>query len=129
MGFAARLAAKIERGPEGACWIWTGARQTTGYGNILYLGKVRLAHRLVYEILRGPIPDGLDLDHLCRVRWCVNPDHLEPVTRSVNLKRGEKMGKPWCDLYCGRGHRKFALECQVCKKMRNDINNAKRRKN
>lgn len=69
---------------EGDCWEWMGARNGTGYGNI----ESRGAHRVIYEALVGPIPKGLDLDHLCRNPPCVNPDHLEPVTRSTNLLRG-----------------------------------------
>jgi hypothetical protein len=54
-----------------------------------YDGKVRLAHRVIYEYLVGPIPDGLSIDHLCRVRHCVNPAHLEPVTHRENVLRGQ----------------------------------------
>lgn len=76
------------------CWEWTGALTDQGYGSFYVRGtgayttlKV-LAHRWSYESLRGPIPDGLELDHLCRNRACVNPDHLEPVTSRVNMLRG-----------------------------------------
>jgi hypothetical protein len=75
------------------CWLWVGAIGTGGYGNF-YISSVgrRIrsvrAHRWAYEHLVGSIPDGLDLDHLCRNRACVNPAHLEPVTRRVNLRRG-----------------------------------------
>lgn len=79
-----RLLSRIAVSSSG-CWEWTGARRPDGYG---VLNGVR-AHRLVYEAKVGPIPEGLDLDHLCRVRHCVNPDHLEPVTRRVNTLRGE----------------------------------------
>lgn len=73
----------------GLCWEWTGSLNKGGYGQ-MRLNKTRLemAHRVVWEELAGPIPEGLDLDHLCRNRKCANPDHLEPVTRSVNLRRG-----------------------------------------
>lgn len=71
----------------GGCWQWRGAT-TWGYGTAWAEGRTRRAHRLAYELLIGPIPDGLDLDHLCRNRACVNPTHLEPVTRRVNLLRG-----------------------------------------
>lgn len=69
------------------CWIWQGAVRQTGYG-VLYRGKCTSAYQVYYEKYKGPIPEGLDLDHLCRNRLCVNPDHLEPVTRAVNLQRG-----------------------------------------
>ncbi len=74
--------------PTGFCWEWVGSLNPGGYGNIKIGGKTISAHRWVYETLVGPIPEGLDLDHLCRVRHCVNPDHLEPVTRAENLRRG-----------------------------------------
>lgn len=74
------------------CWEWKGAIcPGTGYGHV-GLGRrtdgVGVVHRVVYELLVGPIPPGMDLDHLCRNRACCNPDHLEPVTRSVNNRRG-----------------------------------------
>lgn len=71
--------------PNTGCWLWLGA-VSNGYGRALG-GK--LAHRLMYEREVGAVPDGLDLDHLCRVRSCVNPAHLEPVTRRENLLRGD----------------------------------------
>ncbi len=61
---------------------------TKGYGQFWYDGALVYAHRYSYETLVGEVPYGLDLDHLCRNRQCVNPQHLEPVTRSVNIKRG-----------------------------------------
>jgi hypothetical protein len=75
--------------PHGECWVWTGATEHNGYARFWLDGKMRYAHRVAYEWFRGPIPAGLDLDHLCRVRNCVNPYHLEAVTRQVNLLRGE----------------------------------------
>ena len=68
------------------CWEWNGAIGSLGYGSY----STKLAHRLMYEDVRGPIPEALVLDHLCRVRHCVNPDHLEPVTLSENVRRGAK---------------------------------------
>jgi hypothetical protein len=79
---------KIALGHPCGCWEWTGAPNPNGYGYATAGSKRPLAHRLVYELLVGPIPDGLQLDHLCRNRLCVNPDHLEPVTAHVNLHRG-----------------------------------------
>jgi len=66
-----------------SCWLWTGPLNPGGYGT----NGGRLAHRVVYERLIGQIPAGLTLDHLCRVRNCVNPQHLEPVTIAENLRR------------------------------------------
>ncbi len=78
------------------CWLWTGSMsKKTGYGFTSVPGPKRNsrskpAHRVVYETLVGPIPKGLQLDHLCSVRLCVNPDHLEPVTARENTLRAEK---------------------------------------
>jgi hypothetical protein len=86
-----KLERHIERVPESGCWLWTGSIFPNGYGRtrVKSCGRRQLlAHRVVYEAKVGPIPKGLDLDHLCRVRCCVNPSHLEPVTRKVNLERG-----------------------------------------
>lgn len=84
----------MRRIQKGDCWEWTGALfQGTGYGQVWADGTTRLAHRVVYELLVGPIPVGLDLDHLCRNRSCVNPAHLEPVTRRVNVQRGWTAGR------------------------------------
>lgn len=78
------IARKIEFTDAG-CWVWTGAVcPTTGYGTV----GTSSAHQRSWELLVGPVPDGLVLDHLCRVRHCVNPDHLEPVTQRENVRRG-----------------------------------------
>jgi hypothetical protein len=71
------------------CWLWNGARDANGYGRF-YVGSrtIALAHRVSYEMSVGPIPQGLHLDHICRVTSCVNPDHLEAVTPRENLLRG-----------------------------------------
>lgn len=71
------------------CWIWRGRENQDGYGRLMAGGTTQLAHRYVYSQLVGPIPEGLQIDHLCRVRMCVNPEHLEPVTQRVSLNRGE----------------------------------------
>jgi len=71
------------------CWLWAGATdKKTGYGRIKIDGRAAMAHRVSYELRAGSISDGLHIDHLCRVRNCVNPDHLEPVTSQVNTIRG-----------------------------------------
>jgi hypothetical protein len=69
---------------ESGCWLWQRGIHHSGYAFVAR----QLAHRYVYELHRGPIPEGLTLDHLCRVRHCVNPEHLEPVTMTENLRRG-----------------------------------------
>ena len=82
-----RIASKIAVTEDG-CWIWTTSLNPDGYGRVWFDGKTRSPHRVVYELLVGPIPAGLELDHLCRNRPCVNPAHLEPVTHGENMRRG-----------------------------------------
>lgn len=84
----ARFWDKVERGEPSACWPWLASLNSDGYASFWLDGRQHRAHRLAYEALVGPIPDGLLLDHLCRVRHCVNPDHLEPVTNAENTRRG-----------------------------------------
>lgn len=81
-----RIAFYIRVDPRG-CWIWNGAPGSDGYGRTKINQRTVRAHRAVYEHLVGPIPKGLQLDHLCRVRRCVNPEHLEPVTSFENRRR------------------------------------------
>lgn len=78
-----------DRGHSSPCWIWQMALNPSGYGLIPGRGS-RLAHRAFYEDARGPIPGGPQLDHLCRTRCCVNPDHLEPVTNAENQRRSPR---------------------------------------
>lgn len=74
---------------EHGCWVWTGyVDKKTGYARFNYPGRSILAHRTSYELFKGPIPDGLHIDHLCRNRRCVNPDHLEAVAQTTNTHRG-----------------------------------------
>lgn len=86
---------------SGDCWEWTGGKNYQGYGHFQlgFKNTVR-AHRLAYELFVGEIPNGLHLDHLCRNTSCVNPDHLEAVTRKVNMERGAHAMKT----HCPRGH-------------------------
>ena len=74
----------------GPCWLWLAGRGSHGYGlfHLNGTGKTVYAHRYAWQSLVGEIPDGLQVDHLCRVRDCVNPDHLQPVTQTVNIQRG-----------------------------------------
>ncbi len=95
-----RIAKKIAVDATTGCWDWTAALNSHGYGEVYWLGSPRGSHRIVYSLLVGPVPVGLDLDHLCRVRHCVNPEHLEPVTRQENLLRGARC----CITHCPQGH-------------------------
>lgn len=81
-----RLWSKIDA--SGDCWEWMAYRSKTGYGYVKDGRSPRSAHLVVYETLVGGVPDGLELDHLCRNHRCVNPDHLEPVTHKENVARG-----------------------------------------
>ncbi|MFI6103193.1 HNH endonuclease signature motif containing protein [Streptomyces sp. NPDC051310] len=87
-----------------SCWLWTAHLTAAGYGQISVDGNVRLAHRVAYQLLKGEIPGDLCLDHLCRVRSCVNPDHLEPVTLRENTRRGFPGAPQKARTHCPRGH-------------------------
>lgn len=84
------IEANVDGGYQTSCWRWLRCLNNYGYGLIRVDGKSQLAHRYLYEHARGPVPDGLELDHLCRNRWCVRPAHLEAVTRKENARRGAR---------------------------------------
>ena len=90
---------------ETGCWSWVGAKNSEGYGSWWVGGRHHRAHRVMYERTKGPIPDGLVIDHLCRNRDCVNPDHLEVVTNRENIMRGEGYtAQQVRKTHCKRGH-------------------------
>lgn len=92
---------KVSPEPMSGCWLWTGALAGPGYSIIRVGRKKAIAHRALYKILRGPVPDELVLDHLCRNTYCVNPSHLEPVTNRENVVRSPLIKKK---THCARGH-------------------------
>lgn len=99
-----RLAALTTNASTG-CMLFTGTLDRDGYGRLQVNGRRWVAHRAAYELAHGPIPDGLTLDHLCRVRNCVNPAHLEPVTLRENVLRGEgQSARNAVATHCHQGH-------------------------
>lgn len=105
------------------CWLWNREIDGKGYGMYRMPDQsVKRAHRVIYEQRRGPIPTGLELDHLCRVKRCVNPDHLEPVTHAENVRRAGA-----AKTHCLRGHLYVPMttyrspnggrSCQTCRRM------------
>lgn len=90
--------------PNSGCWLWDAACDTGGYAQISVGNKSKSAHRISYEMHVGPVPEGLVLDHKCRVRSCVNPDHLEPVTNRENILRGDLWKVHGLKTHCPKGH-------------------------
>jgi hypothetical protein len=88
------MSGQVQPGMSTPCWIWLGCvHRRTGYGRFHFEGQTVEAHAASYRLLVGAVPSGLELDHLCRVRACVNPEHLEPVTHSVNASRSPVIGR------------------------------------
>lgn len=119
--------AKVDK--TDTCWLWTGATRPTGYGQFWLNGQCIGAHRAAYLLLVGPIPEGLQLDHLCRTPRCVNPAHLEPVTQLENTMRGESFAVTNAlKTHCPNGH-PYSIEntlhsrtsgriCRICRRAR-----------
>lgn len=117
-----RFEARIERGDS--CWNWTGLKIWNGYGVVRWNGKETMAHRVAYELARGPIPEGMTIDHLCRNRGCVRPDHLEAVSMKENILRGEGLAavnakKTVCPLgHPLDGRKQGERYCKTCSRKR-----------
>lgn len=102
---ARRFWAKVDVRSADECWLWTASTNTAGYGQFWLDTRQLGAHRVAYEALVGPIPDGLQIDHLCRVKNCLNPAHMEPVTQRVNLLRGDTVpAANAVKAHCPQGH-------------------------
>lgn len=129
-----RFMAKVSPEPMSGCWLWLGVIDASGYGRFGIgshadgSNRMAQAHRVAYELFRGAIPDGMELDHLCRLECCVNPAHLEPVTHRVNCLRGTGQGAiNATKTHCLRGH-EFTPEntiinqgkryCRECNRLR-----------
>lgn len=126
-----RLFNRVEKDEITGCWEWTGAKGIDGYGRIGDDKKVKLTHRVAYEIMRGPLHRGQVIDHLCRNRLCVNPDHMEATSQRINTIRGntadirKKLAAQ--QTHCINGH-EFTKEniylannqryCRICKSIR-----------
>lgn len=99
------------------CWLWIGAQNSKGYGCVGIDRRVHLSHRIAYTWLVGPIPSGLTIDHLCRNKLCVRPDHLEPVTIGENIRRAHEYVRV-CKHGQTQAYRKGRLhgpECHGCR--------------
>lgn len=121
---------------SGDCWLWTRRLDKDGYGRITVNKRPARAHRVSYETFVGPIPEGLELDHLCKVRRCVNPKHLEPVPHLVNVERSVDVGRRSGPNQCVHGHLlddvntyrvQGLTQCRECHRKRNREYAARRR--
>jgi hypothetical protein len=101
---------------DGGCWLWTRSLNRDGYGWASLNDKTYEAHRLVYQLVNGDVDSGAVLDHLCRVRACVNPAHLEPVSNRENLRRSELT--PSGMLHCAKCGAEFQVVGKSCKQRR-----------
>lgn len=130
-----RFEGKYTPEPNSGCWLWYASINNGGYGYFKYRGRSRGAHVVSYEHSHGPIPTSLVIDHLCRVRCCVNPDHLEAVTFKENLRRGHNCNAAKTN--CIRGHQYSGTNlilrngerwCRECKRAEGREYHRKRRR-
>lgn len=108
--------------PNSGCWLWAKYLNSDGYGVINVDHHNWVAHRASYIAHRGPIPDGLEIDHKCRVRCCVNPDHLEAVTKVVNVRRSTAADRHKKITHCPKGHPYSGENLYIDKKGRRRCN-------
>lgn len=95
----------LHREPNSGCWLWAGPRSNTGYGTVSFEGRTRLVHRIVVELTSGPIQSGLQVDHLCGVRLCANPDHLRVVVpRTNSMATSSAIAARFRSRVCRNGH-------------------------
>lgn len=121
---------------ENGCWLWQGSKDTSGYGHVQFQGKLWKVHRVVYTCMVSEIPRGLTLDHLCRIRECCNPEHLEVVSNAENIRRGISANRQ--KTHCPQGHpyddenTYFApngkRRCKACHRGRMNLINRRKRK-
>lgn len=127
-----RFLSKVNKNGAGGCWLWTAAINSKGYGVFRHNGIMRLASTVAFEIFKGPKPRGMHVDHLCRVRHCVNPAHLDLVTPKVNTRRGlagqflKRVQES--KTHCPRGHPyagsnlyiapNGSRQCKMCRKIK-----------
>ncbi|KKN63763.1 hypothetical protein LCGC14_0498670 [marine sediment metagenome] len=120
-----RFLAKIDIVDD--CWVWTGSKRGRGYGGFWFNRHQVYVHRFAYQVYIGPIPEGLQIDHLCRNLVCINPQHLEVVTQKENIFRGENFTAiNAAKTHCPQGHpydlfnTYFSLEgerkCRICRR-------------
>jgi hypothetical protein len=116
-GDLARFWVKVDKSGADSCWLWTAKINRYGYGDFGLRKRLVKAHRFAYTVTRGPIPEGLHLDHLCRVRHCVNPEHLEAVTQRENTLRSESLSALRARrTHCPQGHAYDEANTYVTKK-------------
>ncbi len=131
--FPDRFLGKVSVEPNTGCWLWTAQVSPEGYGKFRFAGG-QLAHRFAHEVAIGAIPKGLQIDHLCRQRSCVNPEHLDVVTQAENMRRGIK---GVLTTHCPQGHAytdentthnsKGGRVCRKCRKADADARTARLR--